>query len=134
MAFLGSQRGLLTLIADTDMSDAQYRIVELTGTAHHMDLAAANQGFGVVETHPKSGEAGTVATRGSTKAQAGGAVAVGDAVAAANSGFATGISSGAAAGQTLKILGRALTSAASGSVFTLNLDVPYTVDSGAIVV
>lgn len=109
-----------TFIASTDLdSNAQFHIVDIVA-AHKVTCAAANKGFGVLQNKPKAGEHATVAIKGATKVMAGAAISVGDLITSAASGFAATVASGNA-GDKL-VIGRAMTAAASGSVFTVELD------------
>jgi hypothetical protein len=117
-----------TFKAASDFSAAQFRIVELTANAHECELGAINEGHGVLQNHPESGEAGTVAVDGVSKVIAGGAVAVGEWITSAASGFAAVTNSGDAASR--KIVGRALTACTSGGLFSMSID-KRTVSSGS---
>lgn len=128
MPFSISQRRTITLEANADFSTRQYHIVELTTTPGQCKLAAANTGYGVLQNHPLSGEACTVVIDGPTRCRAGGAISLGDLVTAANTGYATAVGS---AGTNGKIMGRALTAAASGSIFTMDID-KFSVTSGGV--
>lgn len=105
----------------------QYCIVEMTAVANEVTTAAAGQGFGIVQNAPGVGEAATVAVQGESRCRAGGTVTLGQFITAAASGFASVVGS---AGTNGRILGRAVTSAASGSTFTLDI-VKFSVSSGA---
>ena len=50
-----------TFKAASNFDGTQFRIVELTSNAHEAELGAANEGYGVLQNHPPSGEAATVA-------------------------------------------------------------------------
>ena len=78
---------------------------------------------------PQAGEHGTVAIGGITKVQAGAAVSIGDYIVSAASGFASTLTSG---GATKRVFGRALSSAASGSVFSMEIDKFWSVQTGAL--
>lgn len=118
----------MTLKANADFSSRQYHIVELTSNPLECKLAAAGEGIGILQNHPQSGEACTVATEGESRARAGAAIIVGAYVTAANTGFAVAVTSGAVPG---KAIGRALTAAASGSVFSVLLEQTFTVSGAA---
>ena len=120
MAFQ-AQNESFTFRAATDLSNSQFHLVELTDNALEVDLSAANRGYGILETHPRSGENGAVITWGVTKAVAGLAVGVNDYITSAATGFAVPVNSGAAHPGNLKVLGVALTAAASGQVFTIDV-------------
>lgn len=110
--------------AAIDLSTSQFKIVELFTTAHQVTISPANAGYGVLLNKPRSGEMAQVARSGRVKAVAGDTVTVKDYIVSAASGFATTCASGTA--NIKKIIGRALTSAASGSVFDIDLDEKYT--------
>lgn len=120
-----------TYIASVDLDNSQHYFVDLTATARKITVAAADGGIGILLNKPKAGEHATVMVRGQGKVHAGGAVSVGNLIIAAGSGFAAVHSPGAtvASGSVLTertILGEAITSAASGSVFTIELDPRFT--------
>lgn len=119
----------LTFKAGANFSATQFHIVELTATAHEVDLAAVGSlPVGVVQNHPNSGEAAAVVLSGISKCIAGGAVAAGKLVSAAATGFATQTISG---GIEIAVFGRALTTAASGGIFTLLIAPTVTVSGDA---
>lgn len=107
-------------VAASDLSDRQFHIVDLTASQLEVDLAANNKGFGVLQNKPRAGEHGTVAFEGITKVTAGAAVSIGDLITSAASGYARAVGSGTAADK--QVIGRAVTAAASGSVFSMELD------------
>lgn len=117
-----------TFIASGDHSGLQYHIVELVA-AHEVSAAAANLGIGVLQNKPQNDEHATVAMEGITKCKAGGAVAVGNYITSAGSGWATAVLSGLS---TKTVLGRALTAAASGSVFSMEIDRFISVQTGGL--
>lgn len=102
-----------------DGSSAQHLIVELATTeVNAAGVPSAGGGYGVLYTNPRSGEFATVVIDGVATVKCGsGGLAIGDRVTSAASGFATKANS--AAGQT--ILGVARTSAASGSLASVEL-------------
>lgn len=108
-----------SFVAAIDLSAAKFRIVELHTVAGQVTIAAANQGYGVLQNEPKANEHATVATIGITRCQAGIAVAIGDRITSANSGYATTVLSGAASPK--RLIGRAITAAASGMMFALEI-------------
>lgn len=133
MAFTNNDTNV-TFIASIDLNAAAHKhmFVDLAGTnAHKITLAAAGQGIGVLRNSPQAGEHATVTIRGQVKANAGGTISVGHLIYAATSGYAAVHSPGAtvASGSVLTervILGEALTAAASGSVFTMELNPRFT--------
>jgi hypothetical protein len=103
----------------------QYRVVELaTSEINAATFAAAGQGYGVLFNEPRSGEAATVVIGGQVRCRAAVAVTLGDPVTTAasatgGSGWATKVLSGMTG--PVKMLGRARTTAASGSIFVLDM-------------
>lgn len=119
----------LTFKAGSSFANDQFKIVELTANAHEVELSAVGDlPVGIVQNHPNSGEAATVCLAGITKAIAGGAVAAGKKVSAAASGFATQTISG---GIEIAYFGKALTTAASGGIFSLLIAPSITVSGDA---
>ena len=128
MAF-GNYKDTLSFRAASDFAADQFKIVELTANAHEVELSAVGDlPVGVVQNHPNSGEAATVALSGITKVIAGGAVSAGKKVSAAATGFATQTISG---GIEIAVFGRALTTAASGGIFTMLIAPSVTVSGDA---
>jgi hypothetical protein len=117
----------LSAVAAGDLSTRQFHIVELTANVNEVALAAAGQGDGVLQNHPNSGEAATVAVDGETRVRAGGAITIGQRITSAATGYASAATSGAAGH---RIVGVAKTAAASGSVFTMEL-MRFAVASGS---
>jgi hypothetical protein len=119
-------------IASVDLNTSKHFFVDIAGTnAHKVTIAAANGGIGVLQNNPLAGEHATVTIRGQAKVNAGAAVSVGNLIVAAGSGFAAPYTAGVqvGSGSTLTektILGQAMTAAASGSVFTIELDPRFT--------
>jgi hypothetical protein len=105
--------------ASGDLSGLQWRAVDLIGTAGKMGHSLAAGGFGILQNEPRAGEHGTVAIRGISAARAGAAVSIGDLIASAASGWLISVTSGA----SQNVLGRAVTAAASGMLFDLELNV-----------
>ena len=93
-----------SFIASVDLNTSQFHIVDLANVAHKVTIGAAAGGFGVLQNKPLAGEHATVAVEGITKCSAGAAVAVGDYITSAASGYAS------------------VVTAASGSVFSLEID------------
>ena len=116
-----------TYQASGDMSGLQHRIVDHIGVGI-IGHSLARGGMGVLMNKPQAGENATVALRGRVRVDAGGAVTAGDWIVSAASGFGETLTFGTinagSAGQFLQtktVLGRAMTTAASGSVFTMEL-------------
>ena len=125
----------VTYIASIDLNAAAHlhMFVDLTSDAFKATLAGSGAGIGVLQNAPRAGEHATVAIRGQVKANAGATVSVGDQITAALSGYALGATeyptNTGSAGTfitELVILGQALTAAASGSVFTMELAPRFT--------
>ncbi len=106
-------------VASVDLDTSQFHIVDLAATAGKVTIGAANGGFGILQNKPQAGEHATVAVEGMSKCIAGAAVAVGNYITSAASGYASVVVSNDAG---VKVIGRAVTAAASGSVFTLEID------------
>lgn len=119
-----------SFIASGDLSTSQFHIVHIVG-AFNVANALVNVGFGVLQNKPLDTEHATVAVNGATKVAAGASVSVGDLITSAGSGFAVAITSGNALDKA--VLGRALTAAASGSVFTMEIDRFIVVRTGGLV-
>lgn len=120
MAF-GNVKETLTFKAASNLDTEQFKIVELTGNAHEVELAVLHGGIGVIQNHPRSGEAGSVALSGITKVRVGtGGVAVGDFITSAATGWAIVTTTGDAASR--RVFGRALTAAATGGIATMLID------------
>lgn len=104
--------------ANADLSSYKFRVVELLTTGK-VDLADLGKGYGVLQNVPKSAEMATVAVKGQTKAVAGGTVTIADHLRATSGGWLVKANSGDLPG--VMIMGQALSSAASGALFTLDL-------------
>ncbi len=117
-----------TFIATGDLSGLQYHIMDNVA-AHYVSAAAANLGHGVLQNKPQAGEHATVAVEGITKVKAGAAISVGNYITSAASGWAAAVTSG---GSTKTVIGRALTAAASGSVFSMEIDRFISVQTGGL--
>ena len=108
-----------TFVTATDLSSKNSFIVEVVSA--FTIACAANQrleGIGVLQNFPRSGEHGTVCLFGQTKIHAGDTIIAGDHFYQASGGYAVAVSSGMTAAAGLTIVGRALTAAASGYLFT----------------
>jgi hypothetical protein len=109
-----------------DLSSQQNMIVDLATTeVLAVTAPAAGRGVGVLQNNPRSGEFATVITEGEARVRAGATVTIGAFVTAAASGtggpcWATPVTSGMTG--PVYALGQALTDAASGSYFTVDLD------------
>lgn len=121
----------VTRVASTDLGSLQHRIVDLNATAFKVIDSALEGGFGVLQNNPNAGEHATIAIGGAVKVRGGVAVSVGDLISSAASGWAavhtnTQVTSDTAKLRSKVILGRAVTAAASGSVFTLEMNIQTT--------
>lgn len=103
-----------TLIAAADLSAKQYFFVKTDTTGKAALAGAGDNADGVLQNKPTSGQSATISGSASiTKITAGGSVTAGDAIASDASGKGVTASSGN------YILGKALTSASSGNVFSM---------------
>ena len=118
-----------TFIVSGDHSGLQFHIVELLD-AHKCGAAVANVGMGILQNKPQDAEHGTVALFGTSKCKAGAAISVGDYITSGGSGWAAVVGSGTAADK--KVIGRAVSAAASGSVFSVELDRFLVVRTGGL--
>lgn len=118
-----------SFVASGDHSGLQYHIVNIVG-AHTVAAALVRTGYGVLQNKPQAGEHATVAVEGITKVAAGAAVSVGDLITSAGSGWAAVVASGSAGDK--QVIGRALTAAASGSVFSMEIDRMTVVRTGGL--
>lgn len=109
-----------TLTAAADLSTHQFKIVELSATEGEGGLAAAGQFYGVLQNHPQSGEAMTVAVEGETKVIAGAALTYGDYITTKSGGWVIPVNSGDA--PPLIIGGRVKLGASSGGIATVAID------------
>jgi len=120
----------ITLPSASDLSTHKFKVVELNSDGNAI-ICNSVHAFGIVQNQPKSGEAATVVWKGFTKALAAGAINAGQHV-RNSSGWCTPVLSGAAPA-TYTMLGRAMTTAASGGQFTLCLDKTVQVASGGLI-
>jgi hypothetical protein len=118
-----------SFVASGDLSALQFHIVELVA-AHVVDVALLRVGYGILQNKPQAGEHASVAVEGVSKCIAGVAVSVGDLITSAGSGWATSAASGIAGDK--QVIGRALTAAASGSVFSVEIDRQMIVRTGGL--
>jgi hypothetical protein len=110
----------VTLKAAADMSGMQFHVVSQDGSGEGV-LASAGGGFGIVQNHPNSGEAATVAVYGQSKAIAGGTLDEGDLVRAVASGWVIAVASGAAHPNPTTVIGECMFGAASGDITTIDI-------------
>lgn len=121
----------LAFEANEDLSGKQFRVVELTGAPSKVKLVdAADIGFGILQNNPKSAEAATVAVYGQSKAIAAVAVTAGQRLKPTSGGFLTPVGSAGNAASYVMV-GRALTTAASGQLMTIHLDPQVVINSGS---
>jgi hypothetical protein len=121
-----NHRTVKSMKALSSFAGMQYRIVELaTSEANACDYSPGGGGYGVIINEPLANEAASVVVDGETQCKAGGTIAIGDKITTATSaaggpGWATKVVSGDAASGR-KIVGIAISGAASGSLFTLDI-------------
>lgn len=109
-------------VASGDLSGLQFRVVDLVGQ-FKIGHATAGRAYGVLLNKPASGEHATVAIRGEIQVRVGsGGCTAGDILTAATSGWGTGY----VAGTIVDILGRAITTTASGHIATVDVNVTRT--------
>lgn len=124
----------VTKEANADLSGFKFRVVELLST-NKVALAALDQAYGILQNAPRSGEAATVAVGGFSKAIAAVAVTIGQKVKATSGGWCTPVTSGAAHTAFSNLVGRVHTDAASGQLFTVEINrQTLAVASGAAIV
>lgn len=105
---------VISAVAGADLSTHQYKFVKLNSTANQVVLCGDGEdGDGVLQNDPASGEAALVAIGGATKVKLGGTVAAGGVV----SSGASGVANASANGDYM--LGKALTGGASGEIITM---------------
>lgn len=131
MAYNGGDRLSRTYIADVAL-DA-YAAVSFSASGRCTIAASGGNTFvGIVGEKVASGQHAPVVWFGEVKARAGAAISAGAAVGVSGaSGFLAAVASGAAADKF--VIGRASTAAASGALFTLALQQPMHLNSGAAV-
>ena len=109
-----SQKTYLSMIAREDLSDAQYKILNVhDANGVKLRVAAGAGVLGVLDNKPKSGENATVVVAGLTRCFAGATITAGSFITVTASGNATAVASGQ------YMLGKAITGCASGSNFQL---------------
>jgi hypothetical protein len=97
----------VSVLNSGDLSDSQYMFANYHGTLAGFHSAA----LGVIQNKPEAGEHATIGLMGVSPIKAGGVIAASKPFAVDSAGFAVSVNSGVA-------LGRAITAATSGSVFT----------------
>ena len=103
-----------TMVAREDLSDAQYKILNVhDANGVKLRVAAGAGVLGVLDNKPKSGENATVVVAGLTRCFAGATITAGSWITVTASGTATSATSGQ------YILGKSITGCASGSNFQL---------------
>lgn len=110
----------VTLVAGADLSAGQYLGVKLDGSGNAVLCSVeGEQVYGVLQNDPDTGEEGTVAIAGITKAEAGGVIAIGDSVVVASDGQF--LDANDAAGTADIVVGIARSAAAAaGEIFSLD--------------
>jgi len=111
----------VTKEAVADLRSHKYKVVELDSNGK-VGLSALDKGYGILQNVPNSGEAAAVVNWGTTQAIAAVAVSIGDKLKVQSGGWLTPVASGAAHTGTFMLMGRAMTSAVSGSIFTVELE------------
>lgn len=96
----------IPVVAGEDLTGAQYTAIEIDGTVAPSSVVAR----GILQTKPKSGEAGTLTVLGRSKFKAGGTIALANRLTSTTSGFLVAVSSGDAG------VGFALGAVASGGI------------------
>ena len=120
MAVYGDRAVLWGAAAAADLSNRQYHIVLLDSASEvNLTAAAADKAFGILQNIPQSGEEGAVLTKGISKVKAGDTITANDYFMSNASGTAIVANSTA----TTKVVGQAITAAASGGVFTGEINV-----------
>jgi hypothetical protein len=113
-----------TFVASGDLSGLQFRVVDLVGQ-FKVGHGLAGRGIGVLQNKPASGEHATVAIRGEVQVRVGsGGVTAGDRLSSTLSGWAQTIT--ASDFGIYDQIGRALTTASSGHIATIELNVTRT--------
>ncbi len=120
MAYQNNLRNV-TAEASVDLSTHQFKVVELNTSGQAL-LAAAQQGYGILQNIPQANEAATTTVEGEAKAIAGGAVTTDDWVRVGSGGWLITVASGAAHPAQFVLFGRALSTAASGDLFTVGIE------------
>ncbi len=117
-----------TFVASGDLSTMQHRFVDYVAAGDIVGHSLARGGIGILLNKTLEGEHATVAMSGRVRVDAGAANTAGDYVISAASGFAAvqsfvTINAGSAGQflQTRNLMGRALETVASGSVFAIEL-------------
>jgi|TARA_Y100000015_G_C2371312_1_gene80187 hypothetical protein len=109
-----STRQYLSMVAREDLSNMQYKIVNVhDANGIKLRVAAGAGVLGVLNNKPQSGEHATVVVGGLTRCVAGATMAAGSWVTVTASGTGTAATSGD------YILGKSITGCASGSNFQL---------------
>lgn len=119
----------ITAKAAADLSASKFKVVELDANGDVTVAANTQSAFGILQNQPKSGEAATVAIEGFSRALAAVAVTVGQFV-KNSSGWVTPVGSAGNAA-TYVLVGRAMTTAASGGLVTVRLMNQLVVNSGS---
>ena len=113
------QNGLLALEAEQDLSNSQYRFVELNTTTGQVDLtdAVGEYAIGVLQNDPSSGFPAKIMKDGITKIYADGTITRGIYITpSATGGGISGNASGA-----IVVRGLSMTAANSGEIFDMLL-------------
>ena len=109
-----AQRQYITMIANEDLSNMQYKMVYVDGDNGTKLRVAAGAGLlGILNNKPQSGEHATVIWNGLSRCSAGATITAGSWISVTASG------TGTAAGCGDYIVGKAITGVASASLFQL---------------
>lgn len=119
----------VSFVSATDLSGLQYHIVG-NHDENMVDAASPGLALGVLQNKPRSGEHASVAMNGITKVRAGVPVSKGHWIMSLGSGWARNVVSGSAGDKI--VIGTALTNAASGSIFSMQIDRFFAVRTGGV--
>jgi len=115
MAEYGDKAVIWGAEAAVDLSGPSYRIGLLDSNGKvNLTTAASDKVFGIIQNVPESGEEASVLALGISKVRAGNTIARNDYFISDASGTAIAATSTAA----VKVIGQAITAAASGGIFT----------------
>lgn len=116
---------MIALVASGDLSGCLNRVVDLLGANFKVGIAVAKGGYGVLANAPKDTEHASVVVGGTTMVRVGAAVTAGNELTSAASGWAIAVT----AQDSNRVIGRALTTAASGMVAAVRLGQYYRANS-----
>lgn len=81
-------------VASGDLSAAQFRLMNFTGTDVYLPVASGSAVLGVLQNHPNNNQEATLVTLGHTRVVVAGSLAAGAVFMTNNTGYATLASSG----------------------------------------